>query len=158
MTNANPARGQKSARRKNAREMHAEQPKFQAGQRVAWEDSGQTYHSTIVNFARSSDGWVYVLADDCWNGIFLLESQLRLARPSPAEAKRHYLAKYVRELQEVLSDGCRGELELKDAARRVRLLAHYLEYALACERWIAEGRTEVPRHGEDGCPVPPNRE
>jgi hypothetical protein len=152
----NPARGQKP-RRKTAREMHAEHPKFQAGQVVVrvWAAPENVRRETVVNYPEP--GYCEVRDAD-GNTTLMPETEFRLARPAPGEAKRHYLAKYARELQEVLSDGCRGELELKDAARRVRLLAHYLEYALACERWITEGRTEVPRHGEDGCPVPPGRE
>jgi hypothetical protein len=158
MTNANPARGQKP-RRRTAREMHAEHPKFQTGQVVVrvWAAPENVRRETVVNYPEP--GYCEVRDAD-GNTTLMPETEFRLARPTPGEAKRHYLAKYVSEvcLLPSIMDGEAYGPELKDAARRVRLLAHYLEYALACERWIAEGRPEVPRHGEDGCPVPPGRE
>jgi hypothetical protein len=268
MTNANPARGQKP-RRKTAREMHAEQPKFQAGQRVAVEIDGRNRYGKVSEVATQQaerpayridvEGWEKESRPDnaadgfCWSH----EADIRLARPTPQLALEHarrqfdeavasedrytgwiakaraeiadavkrlaevpacrvgdemaeliegvaeasaflklvdwlrpmdepgdlagittreqyrevlaaYLERYTSEIlnrdgyrhsstRESSSITNRAEFKaLQEARKFLAWQLHRLDTVIACERWIAEGRQEIPEAGQDSRPERPN--
>jgi hypothetical protein len=269
MTNVTPARGQKSARRKTARETHAEHPKFQVGQRVAVEIDGRTRYGKVSEVAIQQterpvyridvEGWEKENRPDnaadgfCWSH----EADIRLARPTPQVALEHarrqfneavasedrytgrvakaraeiadavkqlaespayrvgdemaeliegvaeasaflnlvdwmkpmdgpgnlpgiatrlqyrevlanYLEQYTSDIlnrdgyrhnstRESSSITNRAEFRaLQEARKFIAWQLHRLDTVLACERWIAEGRQEIPEPGQDGRPECPS--
>jgi hypothetical protein len=257
MTNANPARGQKSARRKTARETHAEHPKFQVGQRVACRRGCEDVYGEVGGVLPPAPGGSQFIYSVRLGGesIKTAEGNLRLARPTPQVALEHarrqfdeaitsedrYTGRFAKARAEIadavkrlteasvyrvgdeMADLIEGVAEasaflklvdwmrpmdapgefstrgqyrtvlagwldqytsdvlnqdgyrhngtresasitnraefkaLQEARKFLAWQLHRLDTALACERWVTEGRQEIPKPGQDGRPVPPDR-